>query len=67
MLEDKVALAYAGEGASLVLTSRSEGSIRPVAEEAENLVLRYSLSPRMCLKARASRGWLARRSTGSAV
>ena len=32
-----LALAYAGEGASLVLNSRSEGSIRPVAEEAENL------------------------------
>jgi NAD(P)-dependent dehydrogenase (short-subunit alcohol dehydrogenase family) len=32
-----LALAYAGEGASLVLNSRSEGSIRPVAEKAENL------------------------------
>jgi NAD(P)-dependent dehydrogenase (short-subunit alcohol dehydrogenase family) len=32
-----LALAYAKEGASLVLNSRSEGSIRPVAEEAENL------------------------------
>ena len=32
-----LALAYAGEGASLVLNSRSEGSIHPVAEEAENL------------------------------
>jgi len=32
-----LALAYAREGASLVLNSRSEGSIRPVAEEAENL------------------------------
>jgi NAD(P)-dependent dehydrogenase (short-subunit alcohol dehydrogenase family) len=32
-----LALAYAGEGASLVLNSRSESSIRPVAEEAENL------------------------------
>ncbi len=30
-----LALAYAGEGASLVLNSRSEESIRPVAEEAE--------------------------------
>jgi NAD(P)-dependent dehydrogenase (short-subunit alcohol dehydrogenase family) len=32
-----LALTYAREGASLVLNSRSEGSIRPVAEEAENL------------------------------
>jgi NAD(P)-dependent dehydrogenase (short-subunit alcohol dehydrogenase family) len=32
-----LALTYAGEGASLVLNSRSEGSIRPVAKEAENL------------------------------
>ena len=32
-----LALAYAGEGASLVLNSRSEGSIRPVAEEAGSL------------------------------
>ena len=32
-----LALAYAKEGAYLVLNSRSEGSIRPVAEEAENL------------------------------
>ena len=51
MLEDKVALitgasqglgralalAFAREGASLVLNSRSEGSIRPVVEEAESL------------------------------
>ena len=32
-----LALAYAEEGASLVLNSRSEGSIRPVAEEAGSL------------------------------
>ena len=32
-----LALAYAGKGASLVLNSRSEGSIRPVAEEAGSL------------------------------
>jgi NAD(P)-dependent dehydrogenase (short-subunit alcohol dehydrogenase family) len=51
MLEDKVALitgasqglgralalAYAKEGASVVVNSRSEESIRPVAEEAESL------------------------------
>ncbi len=51
MLQDKVALitgasqglgkalalAYAKEGASLVVNSRSEGSIRPVAEEVEDL------------------------------
>lgn len=30
-------LAYAQEGASLVVNSRSESSVRPVAEEAENL------------------------------
>ena len=30
-----LALAYAGEGAKLVLNSRSEGSLKPVAEEAE--------------------------------
>ncbi len=32
-----LALAYAKEGASLVVNSRSEGSIRPVAEEVEGL------------------------------
>ena len=32
-----LALAYAGEGASLVLNSRREEGVRPVAEEAENL------------------------------
>jgi NAD(P)-dependent dehydrogenase (short-subunit alcohol dehydrogenase family) len=32
-----LALAYAKEGASLVINSRSEGSIRPVAEEIEGL------------------------------
>jgi NAD(P)-dependent dehydrogenase (short-subunit alcohol dehydrogenase family) len=32
-----LALAYATEGASIVINSRSEGSIRPVAEEAESL------------------------------
>jgi NAD(P)-dependent dehydrogenase (short-subunit alcohol dehydrogenase family) len=32
-----LALAYAGEGASLVVNSRSEEGLRPVAEEAENL------------------------------
>lgn len=32
-----LALAYAKEGASLVVNSRSEESIRPVAEEAESL------------------------------
>ena len=32
-----LALAYAKEGASLVLNSRSEEGVRPVAEEAENL------------------------------
>lgn len=32
-----LALAYAKEGASLVINARSEGSVRPVAEEAEKL------------------------------
>ena len=32
-----LALAYAGEGASLIINSRSESSIKPVAEEVENL------------------------------
>jgi NAD(P)-dependent dehydrogenase (short-subunit alcohol dehydrogenase family) len=32
-----LALAYAGEGASLVLNSRREEGVRPVAEEAKNL------------------------------
>jgi NAD(P)-dependent dehydrogenase (short-subunit alcohol dehydrogenase family) len=32
-----LALAYATEGASIVINSRSEGSIRPVTEEAESL------------------------------
>lgn len=32
-----LALAFAGEGASLVINSRSEESIRPVAKEAEKL------------------------------
>jgi NAD(P)-dependent dehydrogenase (short-subunit alcohol dehydrogenase family) len=32
-----LALAYAREGASIVINSRSEGSIRPVAEEAGSL------------------------------
>ena len=32
-----LALAYAKEGASVIVNSRSEGSIRPVAEEAEAL------------------------------
>jgi NAD(P)-dependent dehydrogenase (short-subunit alcohol dehydrogenase family) len=32
-----LALAYAGEGSSLVLNSRTEEGVRPVAEEAENL------------------------------
>lgn len=32
-----LALAYAREGAKLIINARSEGSIRPIAEEIENL------------------------------
>ena len=57
-----LALAYAGEGASLVLNSRSEESLRPVAEEAERLGVEA-----LALAADVSRGADVERMVGAAA
>jgi NAD(P)-dependent dehydrogenase (short-subunit alcohol dehydrogenase family) len=57
-----LALAYAKEGASLVVNSRSEGGIRPVAEEAEGLG-----SEALAVAADVSKGEDARRLVDKAV
>ncbi len=57
-----LALAYAKGGASLVLNSRSEGSIRPIAEEAENLGAEV-----LALAADVSEGADVERMVGAAV
>ena len=57
-----LALAYAGEGASLVLNSRSEEGLRPVAEEAEGLG-----ADALAIAADVSRGADVERMVGAAV
>jgi len=57
-----LALAYAKEGASLVVNSRSEGSIRPVAEEVERLGVKV-----LAVAADVSKGEDARRLVDVAV
>ena len=57
-----LALAFAREGASVVINSRSEGSIRPVAEEAEGLGAEV-----LALAADVSRSADAERLIGEAV
>jgi len=57
-----LALAYAKEGASLVINSRSEEGIRPVAEEAERLGVKV-----LAVAADVSRGEDARRLVDVAV
>ncbi len=57
-----LALAYAKEGASLVINSRSEAGIRPVAEEAERLGVKV-----LAVAADVSRGEDARRLVDVAV
>ena len=57
-----LALAYAKEGASLVVNSRSEGSIRPVAEEVEGLGAEV-----LAVAADVSKGEDARRLVDEAV
>src|SRR4028119_573534 len=57
-----LALAYAREGASLVVNSRSEEGIRPVAEEVEGLGAAV-----LAVAADVSRGEDARRLVGEAV
>ncbi len=57
-----LAFAYAKEGASLVVNSRSEGSIRPVAEEVERLGVKV-----LAVAADVSKGEDARRLVDVAV
>ncbi|HEV2744962.1 MAG TPA: SDR family NAD(P)-dependent oxidoreductase, partial [Rubrobacter sp.] len=57
-----LALAYAKEGASLVVNSRSEEGVRPVAEEAEELGAQV-----LAVAADVSRGDDARRLVNGAV
>jgi NAD(P)-dependent dehydrogenase (short-subunit alcohol dehydrogenase family) len=61
-LGEALALAYAKEGASLVVNSRSEGSIRPVAEEVERLGVKV-----LAVAADVSKGEDARRLVDVAV
>lgn len=57
-----LALAFAGEGASLVINSRSDESIRPVAEEAESLGAEV-----LAVAADVSRGADVEKMVGAAV